>query len=189
MLLDDLEFDTKSDRENSNEGFGESFQADQKPRKKEARKMAQQIIKEMGVTEAPINLRDVITHIQKEINLNVIGDKLTKNISGLIVKQTELEEEHFTIGFNINEPWCRRRFTIGHEIGHLKFGSLCNKNTESQDPLEKECHVFAAELLMPKSILKKDFAEIQSIPELAKKYLVSEQALCIKLGDDGLLKL
>lgn len=174
------------------EGYGETFNETQKPRKREARNMAKKIIKDLAITESPINLRDIIEHVQKEYNLHVLPDDLSKNISGMLVKISELEDEKgkptFVLGFNKNDPWCRRRFTIGHEIGHLLFGTLCNGKIESQSPTEMECHCFSAELLMPKNILKKDFELLQNIPELAKKYFVSEYALSIKLGDDNLLK-
>jgi len=177
---------------NFDEGFGDSFQETTKPRKKEARHMAKKIIKDLGITEAPINLRAIIEHVQKDYNLHVLSNDLSTNISGMLVKITELEDKKedptFVLGFNKNDPWCRRRFTIGHEIGHLLFGTLCNGIIESQSPTETECHCFSAELLMPKSILKDDFQKLQSIPELAKKYLVSEEAVGIKLGDDRLLK-
>ena len=160
----------------------------QKPRKKEARDMAKKIIKELKIKEAPINLREVISHIQKEFNLQIIPNELSKNISGMIVKITEIEEERFAIGFNTNDPWCRRRFTIGHEIGHLLFNTMCNKGSSEHKSIEQECECFAAELLIPKTILKKDFAETPDIPELSKKYLVSAQAMGIKIMDDRLLK-
>lgn len=177
---------------NFDEGFGDSFQEVQKARKRETRNMAKKIIKELAITEAPINLRSIIGHVQKEYNLHIISNDLSENISGILVKITELEDKQeeptFVLGFNKNDPWCRRRFTIGHEIGHLLFGTLCNGKIESQSPAETECHCFSAELLMPKAILKDDFKKLQSIPELAKKYLVSEHSIAIKLGDDGLLK-
>jgi len=180
------------DSHSEKNGFGETFEEEQKPRKKEARNMAKKIIKDLSITQAPINLKDIIEHVQKEYNLHVLSDDLSDNISGMLVKISDLENEKgeptFVLGFNKNDPWCRRRFTIGHEIGHLLFGTLCNGKIESQLPKETECHYFSAELLMPKSILKRDFEKLQNIPELAKKYLVSEYALSIKIGDDGLLK-
>jgi len=150
--------------------------------------MAKKIIKELEIKEAPINLREIISHVQKEFDLQIIPDKLSDNISGIILKITELEEESFVIGFNTNDPWCRRRFTIGHEIGHLFFNTMCNKNDGDNSAKETECECFSAELLMPKSILKKDFAKTPDIPELSKKYLVSAQAMGIKIVDDGLLR-
>lgn len=192
-MLGENKYNLLGDDSHSNrDGFGETFQETQKPRKTEARHMAKKIIKDLSIIEAPINLKNIIEHVQKEYNLHVVSDDLSDNISGMLVKLTELEDEKvgptFVLGFNKNDPWCRRRFTIGHEIGHLLFGTLCSGISESQSSKETECHCFAAELLMPKTILKKDFEVLQNIPELAKKYLVSEYALSIKLGDDGLLK-
>jgi len=159
-----------------------------KARKKEARIFAQKIIKSLKINEAPVNLREVISHVQKDFNLVVIPDTLSKNISGIIVKLTELEQEFFVIGFNANDPWCRRRFSIGHEIAHLLFNTLCDKRESGNSEREKECEFFSAELLMPKSILKNDFSKIRNIPELSKKYLVSSAAMSIKISNDSLLK-
>ncbi len=159
-----------------------------KARKKEARIFAQKIIKSLKITEAPVNLREVISHVQKDFNLVVVPDVLSKNISGIIVKLTKLEEEFFVIGFNMNDPWCRRRFSIGHEIAHLLFNTLCNKKEGGFSEREKECEFFSAELLIPKSILKNDFSKIRNIPELSKKYLVSSSAMSIKISNDGLLR-
>ncbi len=166
----------------------EVFNQSRKPRKKEARTMARKLIKDIGITEAPVNLRQVISHLQEDSNLVVASRDFTENISGMIVKVTDMESETIAIGFNVNDPWCRRRFTIAHEIGHLKFDTLCNKHTESQSIIEQECNVFAAELLMPRELLKEDFKKIPNIPELSKKYLMSQESLGIKLGDDGLLR-
>ena len=174
-------------------GYGERVEVTQKPRKKEARNFAKQIIKHLQITEAPINLRFIIEHLQVDYSLYVTQWDFSDNISGILVKISDLEDDladsTYAIGFNKDDPWCRRRFTICHEIGHLLFNSSCTKYEGGGSSFETECDCFAAELLMPKAILKKDFDKVQDVPTLAKMYLVSEQALCIKLGDDRLLKL
>ena len=43
-------------------------------------------------------------------------------------------------------------------------------------------------LLMPKQFLKNDFKKTPNIPDLAKVYLVSQESLGIKIGQDGLLR-
>lgn len=175
------------------DGFGETTEISQKARKKEARNFAKQIIKNLKITEAPVNLREIIAHIQVDYSLYVSQWNFSDKVSGILVKVTDLEDDladsTYAIGFNKEDPWCRRRFTICHELGHLLFNSACTKFTGGKSPYETECDVFAAELLMPKEILKRDFGKVQDVPELAKMYLVSQEALCIKLGDDRLLKL
>jgi len=157
------------------------------PRKKAARDLAKKLIKDIKIKEAPVSLQTVISHLQKEFDLTVSKIDLSKGISGLLVRCSELDTEYYAIGFNQNDPWCRRRFTIAHEIGHLLFGHTCSKADGSKANNEKEADVFAAELLIPTSLIKKDFARLSNIPDLAKLYRVSEQAIGIKICDSRLL--
>lgn len=157
------------------------------PRKKAARDLAKKVIKDTKIKEAPVSLQVVINHLQKEFDLTVSRIDLSKGVSGLLVRCSELDTEYYSIGFNQNEPWCRRRFTIAHEIGHLLFGHTCSKGGGSKDNNEKEADVFAAELLMPTSLIKKDFLRLSNIPDLAKLYRVSEQAMGIKICDSRIL--
>lgn len=157
------------------------------PRKKAAKSLAQKIIKDAKITEAPVSLQKIIEYLQKDYDLDVRRASFTNEVSGLLVRCQDVDQEYFTIGFNSDHPWCRRRFTIAHEIGHLLFGHLCDKGS-SKSNNEKECDIFAAELLIPTTFLKKDFAKMPNVPELSKLYRVSGQAISIKLGDARLLK-
>lgn len=160
------------------------------PRKSSAKKLAQNLIKEIGIISAPVSLQKVIEYLQKTISLNVEKVKFSDKISGMLVTFKEEDKEYSAIAFNESHPWCRRRFTIAHEIGHLLMGHTCNKSLYGEDNFnENEANVFASELLMPKNLLKEDFNKIKQVPELARLYCVSQHALCIKLGDDRLLKL
>ncbi len=158
------------------------------PRKKSARDLARNLIKDSRVSSAPVSLREVIEYLQTVYSLDVRRVNLSQGISGLLVVCREVDQEYATIGFNENHSWCRRRFTIAHEIGHLLMGHTCNKNSFEKSHNETEANIFAAELLIPKQFLKSDFKRIQNIPALAKFYLVSQESLGIKLGQDGLLR-
>lgn len=157
------------------------------PRKTSAKNLAKKLIKDTKIKEAPVSLRTVIEFIQTTHDLRVIAHGFSDNVSGLLVKCTTLDDEYFVIGFNENQPWCRRRFTIAHEIGHLLFGHTCNKTENNKDDNEKEADIFAAELLIPKEILKRDFKATPKIDVLSKKYLVSQQAMSIKITSDRLI--
>lgn len=160
---------------------------EQKVNKPAARKLAQKLIKDAKITEAPVSLQKVIEHLQSEFSLDVSRENFSDKVSGLMVNCRSVDKEYTTIVFNENHPWCRRRFTIAHEIGHLLFGHDCRYGENTKE--EKEADTFAAELLMPKGLLKKDFLNIKNIPELSKLYRVSQQAMSIKIGDDGLLRI
>lgn len=161
------------------------------PRKMVARTLARNLVKDMKIAEAPISLQKVIEFLQKKRELLIqrygFGDK----VSGLLITCRREDDEYATkeyatIIFNENHPWYRRRFTIAHEIGHLLLEHTCT-GEENGNHFEIEANNFAAELLIPRKILKKDFSKIQSVPELSKLYRVSQRALAIKIMDARLL--
>jgi Zn-dependent peptidase ImmA (M78 family) len=166
----------------------EDFNVD-KPRKKYIESETLAVIKTCSQSCAPVNLRDVVIHIQEKYNVNLIKtSELEDGLSGFLTKEYNIyDEEVFTIGFNANHPWVRNRFTIAHEIGHLVLGHVCNKNASSKTN-EKEADLFASYLLMPKDLLKKDFLLTPSQKDLAKKYIVSESAMTIRLMESKILK-
>ncbi len=155
------------------------------PRKKFAILMAQKLLKAAGITDAPVSLREIIMCAKKDRKLTVIIDKIPGKISGVMVKIGELEDASTFISVNADDPWCRRRFTLGHELGHMlmEHAGCSGENTHE----EREAHIFAAELLIPTAFIKRDIKQIPNIPRLAKKYLVSQHALTIKLQDCRLL--
>lgn len=151
------------------------------PRKKYAKSLAQKLIVDTKIKEAPVSLQRIIEHIQTTRSLAVTRIEVSDKVSGLLVVIKELDKERATIGFNASLPWCRRRFTIAHEIGHLLLGHMCNENDGGDSHNEREADIFAAELLMPKDILKKDYGESSNVPTLAQLYRVSSEALTIQL--------
>lgn len=157
------------------------------PRKTAAKNLAKKLIKDAKIKESPVSLQKVIEHLQNSHTLYVQRADFGTEVSGLLVKCKSVDDEYFVIGFNQNDPWCRRRFTIAHEIGHLLFDHTCKRGGEDAGDNEREADVFAAELLIPTILIKKDFAKTPNVPELSKLYRVSAQALSIKLGDARLL--
>lgn len=158
------------------------------PRKSVAKKLAQKVTRDAGIKIAPISLQKVIEHLQKSINLTVMRAELTDKVSGLLVTCTDIDKESMVIGFNPDKPWCHRRFTIAHEIGHIMMNHTCSGNTNDKSDKETEANNFAAELLIPTKLIKDDFKKTPNIPELSKLYRVSAEAMAIKLGDAKLLK-
>jgi Zn-dependent peptidase ImmA (M78 family) len=159
----------------------ESNPYDLGPRKKFVKTLAEKVLKSVGISAAPVSLQRVIENIQKTYDLSVKRMNVGEKVSGLLVVCKEVDAEYVNIGFNSNHPWCRRRFTIAHEIGHLLLGHMCSDNQNDGTHNEKEANLFAAELLMPAKLIKKDFANINDVQELAQLYRVSSQALTIRL--------
>lgn len=87
----------------------------------------------------------------------------------------------------------RRRFTLAHEFGHLALGhhrhplrdlSFLNARfrdlqalaLETRDPMETEANQFAAELLMPLALFRRDWQRNPNPFLLAARYEVSVEA-------------
>lgn len=143
-----------------------------------ARRRARKLFKDAAVDSIPVSLPQIIRYLKTKHDLEVMRYPFGEHISGMLV----MVEGKPTIGFNPDDPWVRRRFTIAHEIGHflMSHGScdLC-----SSTPEEREANQFAAELLMPSLFIRKDFKRQPDVQELARKYLVSMEALTYQLMD------
>jgi hypothetical protein len=147
------------------------------PRKKFAKGLAEKLLKDAAITELPVSLQKIIEYLKTKYDLDVQKVSLSKAVSGLLVTCRDIDGEYSTIIFNENHPWCRKRFTIAHEIGHLLLGHTCNKNDPTTAHNEKEANCFAAELLVPAKVLKKTFKKITKIPELSKLFRVSAETM------------
>lgn len=155
--------------------------------RKGAKALAIKLIKDSKIQVAPVSLYQIIQFLQESYSLHVVPIDTTEKVSGLLVVCKKEENETIGIAFNENDPWCRRRFTISHEVGHLLLGHTCTEGSGTTN--ETEANIFASELLMPISLLKEDFLKIRKIPELSKLYRVSQQAMSYRLMDSKLLKL
>src|SRR5439155_26251661 len=89
---------------------------------------------------------------------------------------------------NAAEAYVRRRFSIAHELGHLCLGHDVTTFSASTDPeqddyredpdraMEVEANQFAGELLMPPEWVRADWMRGLRPADLARRYMVSEQA-------------
>jgi len=86
---------------------------------------------------------------------------------------------------NKQMPWCRIRFTLAHELGHIVMNHVPGAN------IEEEANEFASSFLMPKEDIEKDFhLKILSLSDLAnlKPYWkVSMQAILTRATRLGFL--
>jgi Zn-dependent peptidase ImmA (M78 family) len=144
------------------------------------------------------------------INLDSLAEK-----AGIQIKYGDFEAEMSGfayqkagtkfIGVNIAESDVRQRFTIAHEFGHIfmhRHDSLSydpnvelvhfrnGHSTTGTDPKEREANAFAAELLMPEQIVRKEIKDMQGIDlhdsvavgRLADKFGVSQAAITVRLA-------
>lgn len=158
-----------------------------------ARSLARKLLAECGVKEPPVSVRALVGHLQKGHDLEVFPcEAFSDNLSGTltVVSLEGLDEDYKRIDFNKRHHFNRQRFTIAHEIGHLVMKTTCsNPHADYGDvrPYEVEANQFAAELLMPLELIKKDLKRRVKIDQLAEKYMVSPEAMGWKIASSGLL--
>jgi hypothetical protein len=94
----------------------------------------------------------------------------------------------------------RRRFTIGHEIGHWVMhvpasdGIFCRSQTVAPDdgawsipPIEEEAQVFSAALLMPTHLIDVLQGERPDVDALCSRFRVTKKAMNRRLKDMDLI--
>lgn len=161
-------------------------------RSKLAREKAHNILAMFAITNPPVN----VTSIAEGLGFKVVLHDFPKTMSARIFIEGEIK----AIGVNKNDPKVRQSFSVAHELGHYLSGHedysyeekrVVDKEKIYLDPRhhdEEEADEFAAELLMPDFMLKKDVLEEKlDIPSLSNKYGVSEQAMTIQLVNLRLL--
>lgn len=155
-------------------------------RSKLAREKAHNILAMFKITEPPVG----VVVIAEGLGFKVVPYDFPETMSATIFIEGKIK----AIGVNKNHPKVRQTFSIAHELGHYLSGhedfsyekkTFVDRDKRYLNPQhrnEEEANEFAAELLMPDFMLKKDVLENKlDIPSLAKKYKVSEQALTIQL--------
>lgn len=151
-----------------------------------AREKSHNILSMYKIKHPPVN----VEKIANLLGFKVVTFDFPETISGFI----KIVEGKKIIVTNQNHPEVRRRFSISHELGHYLSGhdnfshdqgTIIDKSKKYLDPHfreEKEADDFAAELLMPEFMLKRDVLENKlDVTSLKKKYNVSEQAMWLQL--------
>lgn len=157
-----------------------------KPRIGLARQLARNLLKDSDNIDIPIKFSKILKFLNNTTKVSI--RKLDADeLDGINIKKGD----ETTIFYNKNKHLHRKRFTVAHELGHLVLGHTSDvyepADLNSSKPEEVEANEFAAELLIPTKALKKDYAAEQDTKKLANKYLVSEEALVIKVKSCGLL--
>jgi Zn-dependent peptidase ImmA (M78 family) len=157
---------------------------------------AHRLLQSARITEPPIP----VERIASALGIQVALQPLEADVSGMLYR----DEQRALIGVNASEPHTRRRFTIAHELGHhqlhegrrLIVDKLVRVNlrapkTMPSDTEEREANQFAAELLMPREMVKAAVVEFvgdreivsdrQLVRRLAEIFDVSQQAMEYRL--------
>lgn len=149
----------------------------------EAQQLARSFIAGLDIS----NVRDDLSVYVKAANAKVIEEELGEGESGTTMT---LPNGKHIITVNSLEPLARRRFTICHEVAHIKLG-LASSHEEvpawgfaKRHPNEVTCDVFAAELLMPytmwRQLLPTSEPSLQVIEHMAAEFRVKEYVRRVK---------
>ena len=140
----------------------------------------------------PVNVEKLVGDLGLELRYAFLDDE----ISGMI----EAEGDSYTITINADDAPTRMRFTIAHELGHYMrhrdlIGSGLDDNKAYRSTSkgkyanyavgpkqEREANKFAADVLMPYSLVVKYLKEQRSVQEMAELFNVSEAAMSIRKG-------
>lgn len=151
---------------------------------------AEKLLKSADEKEPPVD----VEKIAESCGLIVQEWDFVDEVSAVLIDAPDFS----VIGVNEQHKPNRRRFSIAHELGHFVMGHtddlfiefLAPELFQEQSPQrvdqEREANWFAADLLMPKSWIEKDWRQSYDLTEMAKKYMVSEQAMWIRLQHFGL---
>ncbi len=168
-------------------------------------KLAAAILRQIPNIKIPIPINE----IAKALGIIEIKAMDGSDFSGGLI--TDQYKNSGCILYNKSHEHVRQRFTIVHELGHFinPWHNLLGQNNQImctsqnmtaatfdknnlQQKMEVEANQFAAELLMPKVLLKKEIRsfrsiDIQQILSLAEKYEVSKSSMahrCADIQDD-----
>jgi Zn-dependent peptidase ImmA (M78 family) len=153
---------------------------------------ARRLVSRFGLTRPPIEVEDVAL----KLGIEVVREEFPDNISGALLRSGKETVIAVNKGHHIN----RQRFSIAHELGHyllhpdsaayydqkhdigVHFRAKTDRTT--WDPREVEANRFAAELLMPRRIIKDAIAQTGEVQasELARQFGVSEEAMTHRLA-------
>ena len=165
---------------------------------------AEEILRKTETYKVPVPIEVVAHRLDLKTEATALGD----NVSGMLV----VENDRGAIGYNSSHARVRQRFTVAHEISH--FVLHLKKNLRSQlfiDPFvifrrddnsatgddrqEVEANRFAAALLMPATLVRKeikkhtlDLDDEDALVFLAKRFRVSTVAMTYRLNALGLLR-
>jgi Zn-dependent peptidase ImmA (M78 family) len=160
------------------------------PKLKEVRHAAAALLKSLKITEPPVNLNIIYQQTKKTVDLIIHG---TDDLSDRVDAVTKRSGDQVFIVYNKSKSVNRQRFSVAHELGHLQMGHVHGSSSidlGSENFDEIEANHFAAHLLMPPDMLRKDIKDgNKDVKGLANRYQVSEEAMWWQIDKASLLKL
>ena len=139
--------------------------------------LVDEILKQNPSLPLPVPIED----LARLAGISKIEASTSDGFEGALISNPEKSEG--AIFYNANRPLPRRRFTIGHELGHflLPWHRQTSFNCTSDDissranaDWEIQANQFSAELLMPRQLVKKRLVANKD-PELAHITALSDE--------------
>jgi Zn-dependent peptidase ImmA (M78 family) len=158
-----------------------------------------ELLDRLGVQNSPVPVEQIAAELDVDVRL----EPLDGGLSGMLYRA---ENGRVVLGVNSAHAPVRQRFTVAHELGHfllhrdtLHVDGLVHRDEISSlavDTKEIEANAFAAELLMPRSLVLEQVVELlpksgvgdpaRLASHLARRFDVSEQAMEFRLANLGL---
>lgn len=161
--------------------------------KKEIEARAAEVLRDHGLYSIPVDPVVLANRLGIRVHNAQFWDD---TFAGVITKRGN----HITLLVNTTHPAARKRFTIAHELGHhflhlLKDGAFIDKEVdlfrgepgddEAQQQTKAEevqANQFAAALLMPEELVRREFEHVNDLAPMARLFNVSETAMGIRLS-------
>jgi hypothetical protein len=137
----------------------------------EARAAAEALLVERGVTGPPVDVVSIAEALGLQVSYTALGD-----VDG------ELREGRIRV--NKDHDLGRQRFTIAHELGHLR---LHTHHGGRGKEAERQADAFAGALLLPPALLGAAVAAEPDFERLRRRFVVSRPALMIALTQANLI--
>jgi Zn-dependent peptidase ImmA (M78 family) len=149
------------------------------------RDMARKILYDARALKAPIPVDEIAKQYGFQVKLL---DQPSDKFSGILLRNKK------AIGINMHHHPVRQRFSLSHELGHY-FLDHPDASEEIPDEegmdkrkiYEAEADEFAAELLMPRELLKSALKQNADFEMLQKHFQVSRHVAAIQLAKHGFL--
>lgn len=158
--------------------------------------LVDRLLEKNGVTSAPVP----VEKIAKSEGMIITKKRLDDDTAGFLLRSGGAK----FIGVNQTQAPTRQRFTIAHELGHallhdgeelhidknfrINFRDVVSSLASNVEEIES--NTFAAWLLMPSQFLMKqitsehlDIDNGEEVEKLARRYLVSPQAMTYRLAN------
>jgi Zn-dependent peptidase ImmA (M78 family) len=165
-----------------------------------AERTAVEILEKARIRKPPVDVESLAI---KYFGVKLRFEHLEQSVSGMLYRTND---EAF-VAVNSDHAKVRQRFTIAHELGHFELhqgrpiivdhlvrARVNLRNSESSLATNREeidANGFAASLLMPAEWILTDVDQrlnrtpARLVAELAKRYVVSEQAMQLRLINIG----